>query len=245
MKSEMNYNITETLERFYICTSLPIIAINLDGSIIDSSGYEANFDNLLNKNNIINKAIEKIEHLKKHHTYIIPCLRSINYTVCPIDPKAMSKGLYILGPHSCLRDNPLGIPYKPRCLINNLVSLLYTISKDIHHGRHFKGSYSFHVRKAVDYINSNYNNDLTLLDVANYLNINKSYLCTLLKKETGKTFTQLLNEIRIEKSKNLLLENKSSMLNIALQVGFNNQNYFNITFKKITGMTPIEYRSNI
>ena len=101
--------------------------------------------------------------------------------------------------------------------------------------------YFDHVRKAVDYINSNYNNDLTLLDVANYLNINKSYLCTLLKKETGKTFTQLLNEM----SKNLLLENKSSMLNIALQVGFNNQNYFNITFKKITGMTPIEYRSNI
>lgn len=239
----MSNNITEVLERFYICTNLPITAIDYDGAIIDSSGYDSKYDSLLEENKIVKKAIDKLENLREQNSYIIP-LRGANFTVCLIDPKDIYKGAYILGPHSCLKNNPLDIPYKPRCLMNNLVSLLYTISKDINRGRHFKGSYSFHVKKAIDYMDSKYNSDITLLDVANYLNINKSYLCTLLKKETGKTFTQVLNETRIEKSKKLLLENKSSMLDIALQVGFNNQNYYNITFKKITGMTPMEYRAN-
>ncbi len=91
-------------------------------------------------------------------------------------------------------------------------------------------------------MDSRYNKNITLDDVANYLDINKSYFCTLLKKEAGKTFTQVLNSIRIEKSKSLLLEGNSSTLDIALAVGFNNQNYYNIDFKKITGMTPLEFR---
>lgn len=58
------------------------------------------------------------------------------------------------------------------------------------------------------------------------------------------TFTEFLNKIRIEKSKELLLEDKYSILDIALMVGFNNQNYYNIMFKKITNQTPLEFKRN-
>ena len=51
-----------------------------------------------------------------------------------------------------------------------------------------------------------------------------------------------MNEVRVEKSKELLREGNLSTLSIALSVGFNNQNYFNMTFKKLTGMTPLQYR---
>jgi len=96
--------------------------------------------------------------------------------------------------------------------------------------------------RVSEYIRENYKKPLVLEEVSAYFKLNKCYFCSVLKKELGKTFSQLVNEIRIEKSKELLLENRLSILDIALAVGFNNQNYFNMAFKKITGMTPLTYR---
>ena len=92
------------------------------------------------------------------------------------------------------------------------------------------------------YVEQNFDRQLKLEDVASYFHLNKSYFCSVLKKELGKTFSQIVNEVRVEKSKELLREGNLSTLSIALSVGFNNQNYFNMTFKKLTGMTPLQYR---
>jgi len=92
------------------------------------------------------------------------------------------------------------------------------------------------------YVKANYRKPLILEEVSAHFELNKCYFCSVLKKELGKTFSQLVNEIRIEKSKELLLENRLSILDIALAVGFNNQNYFNMAFKKLTGMTPLTFR---
>ncbi|HHV39597.1 MAG TPA: helix-turn-helix transcriptional regulator [Tepidimicrobium sp.] len=102
---------------------------------------------------------------------------------------------------------------------------------------------NFHIRKAVDYIENNYSEPLSLDDMAKYLNLNKSYLSHLFKKETAKTYSQIVNEIRIEKSKDLIINTNLSILEVALSVGYNNQNYFNMVFKKITGITPLNYRN--
>lgn len=96
--------------------------------------------------------------------------------------------------------------------------------------------------RVIGYIRDNYKKPLILEEVSAHFKLNKCYFCSVLKKELGKTFSQLVNEVRIEKSKELLLENKLSILDIALAVGFNNQNYFNMAFKKLTGMTPLTYR---
>lgn len=238
----MTCNIAEVLERFYICTDLSIIAYQLDRKFIESSGYNSMFIDLIEENNILDKALIELNNSDNCQIITITCSSIIHYTACLIDPKNIQSGLFILGPHSCIKNNAFNIPYKPKCLIKNLISLLYIIEKDINHCRHFKSSFSYHIKKGLDYIDNRYSEDISLIEVANYLNINKSYFCTLLKKEAGKTFTQVLNDVRIEKSKKLLLEDNSSMLDIALAVGYNNQNYYNITFKKITGMTPMEYR---
>ena len=92
------------------------------------------------------------------------------------------------------------------------------------------------------YVEQNFDRQLKLEDVASYFHLNKCYFCSVLKKELGKTFSQIVNEVRVEKSKELLREGNLSTLSIALSVGFNNQNYFNMTFKKLTGMTPLQYR---
>ena len=102
-----------------------------------------------------------------------------------------------------------------------------------------KKNYGFRI---TEYIKENYNQSLVLDEVANLFQLNKCYFCSVLKKEVGQTFSQIVNEIRIEKSKELLIDNKLSILEVALQVGFNNQNYFNMVFKKKMGITPLTYR---
>lgn len=97
-------------------------------------------------------------------------------------------------------------------------------------------------QRVYHYVEQNFDRQLKLEDVASYFHLNKCYFCSVLKKELGKTFSQVVNEIRIENSKPLLEEGRLSTLEVALTVGFNNQNYFNMTFKKITGMTPLQYR---
>lgn len=92
------------------------------------------------------------------------------------------------------------------------------------------------------YVEENFDRQLKLDEVASYFHLNKCYFCSVLKKELGKTFSQIVNEVRINKSKQLLKGGNLSPLEIALLVGFNNQNYFNMTFKKLTGMTPLQYR---
>lgn len=96
--------------------------------------------------------------------------------------------------------------------------------------------------RVTEYVRENYKTPLILEEVSAHFKLNKCYFCSVLKKELGKTFSQLVNEIRIEKSKELLLENKLSIFDIAIAVGFNNQNYFNMAFKKLTGLTPLTYR---
>ena len=94
----------------------------------------------------------------------------------------------------------------------------------------------------MNYIQAHYKENITLDALVSHLNLNKSYFCTLFKKETGVTFTAYVNLIRIEKSKRQLLKDNRSVLDIALSVGFSNQNYYTITFKKHTNMTPMEFR---
>ena len=93
-------------------------------------------------------------------------------------------------------------------------------------------------------IHKNYSNDICIDDVCNFLNINKSYFCSLFKKETGLTFCKFLNMFRIEKSKHFLTNRGYSIMDVSLCVGYNNHNYYSSLFKKLNNITPIEYRNN-
>lgn len=235
-------NKKDVVEMFYIATHLPILSLSFDGTILAAAGYNNRFYSLLEEYNIYEKVKESLLKEKNLTSIPLPSMKNTYFSACLINPKNINMGFFVMGPHSCNDKNSMGIPYKPKCLMPSLKSLLYNLNRDFCCVK-ISNSYSYHVKKALDYINSKYSEDITLLDVSNYLNINKSYLCSLLKKELGKTFTGLLNEIRVEKSKRLLSETDHSILDIALQVGFNNQNYFNIVFKKITNMTPLQFRN--
>ena len=98
------------------------------------------------------------------------------------------------------------------------------------------------IKESLDYVHKNYAKQITINDICDKFKINKCYFCCMFKKETGQTFINYLNNYKIERSKDLLKNTNMTLLDISLEVGFNNQSYYSTIFKKYTNMTPQEYR---
>jgi two-component system response regulator YesN len=103
--------------------------------------------------------------------------------------------------------------------------------------------YREEVRRLIGYMKSHYAQNLTLNDAAGIANMSPSYLSTMFKRETGKSFIELLTEIRMEKAAELLRQTDLPSYLIAEKVGYDNINYFGRTFKKEKGVSPSQYRS--
>lgn len=98
------------------------------------------------------------------------------------------------------------------------------------------------MKKAITFISKNYANSLTLEYVASQVHLNPAYFSSLFKKESGFSFKEYLNMVRIEESKRLLTNTDYTIVDIAIAVGFEDQSYFSKVFKKYTGVTPKQFR---
>lgn len=124
-------------------------------------------------------------------------------------------------------------------LTDFLIRKLEKLSREIELDAHMDKR----IRKALQYIHENYFGDLSIAEIASNLNLAPNYLCNLFKKETGMTLNICILNTRIEIAKELLANNDEEKIDtIARKVGFNNAAYFSITFKKVTGLNPSEYR---
>ncbi len=101
------------------------------------------------------------------------------------------------------------------------------------------------ITAAIKYIEENYINNLSLEEVATYINMNTSYFSNIFKKETGMYFSDFVQKIRVEKSKSLLVQPRYKIYEIAEKVGFTDEKYYFKIFKKITGITPTQYRNQL
>lgn len=101
------------------------------------------------------------------------------------------------------------------------------------------------LRKAIDYIHEHYNEQVTLNEVAENIYVSTFYISRMFKKDLGKSFVDYLNDIRIEKAKELLKDVKYKTYEVADLVGISDPHYFSKLFKKYSGMTPSEYRESI
>lgn len=100
------------------------------------------------------------------------------------------------------------------------------------------------IKKIKIYISCNYNHDININMLAKYVGMNRSSLCTLFKRYTGETIIEHLQGLRIEIAKYLLTSTSESISTCCYRCGFNDVPHFNRTFKKMTGMTPRQYRMN-
>lgn len=96
---------------------------------------------------------------------------------------------------------------------------------------------------AQKFIISNFNKELCLDDVANYVDLSTAYFSRLFKQRTGENFIDYLIKIRMERGKVLLHNTKLKTYQVGEQIGYSNSKYFCKLFKNYTGYTPTEYRS--
>ena len=101
------------------------------------------------------------------------------------------------------------------------------------------------ITRAKEYIQEHHTEELSLSQVAKAVNTSTFYFCKIFKKLTGVNFTDYVSRIRIEKSKNLLLNPNLRVSEIAFEVGFQSLTHFNRVFKKILGQSPTEYRAQL
>lgn len=99
--------------------------------------------------------------------------------------------------------------------------------------------------RAQNYIQENFQKDLSLDEVSRQLNLSPYYFSKLFKEETGSNFVEYVTNLRIEKAKELLVQENLSMKEICAEVGYSDPNYFSRIFKKCVGVTPTEYRENM
>ena len=94
----------------------------------------------------------------------------------------------------------------------------------------------------LHYIHHNYASNITLESIAPLFGYNRSYLGKIFSKKIGMNFNSYLDQVRIEHSKELLLRDDAKVYTVAARVGYKNVDYFHIKFKKLTGMSPAEFR---
>lgn len=92
------------------------------------------------------------------------------------------------------------------------------------------------------YIDHNYRTSIKLESIAPLFGYNSAYLGKIFNKTVGSSFNSYVDHVRIERSKELLIENRMKVYEVAEQVGYNNVDYFHKKFKKYVGMSPAEYR---
>ena len=103
-------------------------------------------------------------------------------------------------------------------------------------------SYSYYINKSIQYVQDNYERNITLDEVAEHSQISKSYFSLLFKQETGINFSAFLTNYRIEKCKEYMKESHYKIYEIAERVGFDNPYYFSKVFKEKVGISCKEYQ---
>ena len=98
------------------------------------------------------------------------------------------------------------------------------------------------LKPVFDFIHERYCNKLALSEISAASNMSISHLCRYFKKVTGQTITEYIKRFRVDRAKELLIDDERSITWIAQEVGFESHSYFDRSFHEITNLTPQEFR---
>ncbi len=118
-------------------------------------------------------------------------------------------------------------------------ALDYVFQMIVHDQRGFPDN---EINVILNYLEKYYYRKVTLEEVADYVSISPFYLSKIFKKHTGINFIDYLTDLKIDKAKELLEFTEMPVVNIAIELSFNEPNYFTRVFRKTVGMTPSKYR---
>ncbi|GGC28155.1 AraC family transcriptional regulator [Parapedobacter defluvii] len=152
-----------------------------------------------------------------------------------------------------LRDRLIGLKAKTGFdSVLELMAILHRLSQSegirILSSAGFDGDHarsnSRRIVKVFEYLNEHYSEPVTLADMAASVNMHEASFSRFVKKSTGKTFIDSLNEIRLGHATRLLIDTNQTIAEIAYGCGFNNISNFNRIFKQKKNCTPREFRGN-
>ena len=126
--------------------------------------------------------------------------------------------------------------------LNELLYLLYYHQYVIK--KHTDDTYrkNERIRDLIDYINNNYQQNLTIEFLADYMGYSKTHFMTVFKQHTGTSCTEFIIQVRLNKASEHLINSTTAIIDIANSVGFNNLSNFNRQFKRYYHTTPRQYR---
>ncbi len=108
-----------------------------------------------------------------------------------------------------------------------------------HHVKH-----NYVISRAEEYVKQNFcDPNITLITVASFVHMSPAHFSTVFSQTEGKSFISYLTGLRIEKAKKLLASSDKKLSDIAMEIGYNEPNYFSHVFRKSEGLTPKEYRN--
>jgi AraC-like DNA-binding protein len=139
-----------------------------------------------------------------------------------------------------VRDSRPGSETMRRLRLVELLMVFYRLGQS---GPALRGPYpGSRIEDAVRYIRERYAEELSLAGLASRFGINPSYLSRAFARHTGIHLFEYINRVRIAKSCLLLKRSSASIVEIAFAVGYNSLSHFNRYFRRVTGMSPREYR---
>lgn len=100
------------------------------------------------------------------------------------------------------------------------------------------------IKIVYDHIMENFKKEVSIKEAADKLNISEAAFYKFIKKQTKKTYTQIINEVRINHATKLLMTSEKSIAQVCFESGYNNISYFNRKFKEIMGQTPQGFKRN-
>jgi len=138
---------------------------------------------------------------------------------------------------------PPGYEYYLKTLLFELLIFIHrktaTLPAAENHGNNPMNRKIFEI---VDYLNQHYHEAQTIQSISSRFYISSSYFCKMFRENTGFTFTEYLNNVRIKEARQLLTGSTLKVADIAEKVGFESMTHFGRIFKEITGFSPLKYR---
>lgn len=244
-----NTQFATILENFYLITKSPILMLDTKDNLIIYKGDHNNISlpdcyiKEISNNIKLNNDIKNSKSIK-----FINLTNKLKLPVIFISKNKLISHYFVFFPfrHKIKEsdiDSYSNTAFIPEYCFSYLGELLKIIINDSLINNKETNFMSLNTRKAIEHIHKNFDTNISTDFMADQLNINKCYFCNLFKKETGLTFTNFLKKFRVEKSKELLKNSNLSILDVAISVGFNSQNYYSMSFKKLNNITPLEYRN--
>jgi len=207
--------------------------------------YPKDYDELLNNYLTAGKDREAKQHLDKLYQENV-CRRMLTLDALDAVKDRITERLSQIAKQYEVSDQEIYRQLKLERKVEEYFSLLRLLLDSIVDGIGLKKNAMGEsiVTRVLDYIHENYaDSALSLTAIAHELGFQKDYISKLFKAEYGENLSVVLEKIRIEKACELLREGEVRIVDVAEAVGYNSDISFRRAFKKVTGLTPVEYKS--